>query len=84
VRGVPHSPQNLNRIGFSNPQFEQHIVNGAEQARHDFASSEFSNPQRGHRISKISLTRLRAALSTCHQKAQAVSLPYNLFGKAKK
>ena len=45
--GVPQSPQNLNRGGFSNPHRRQRPVRGVLHSPQNFMPSGFSKPQLG-------------------------------------
>lgn len=45
VRDMPHSPQNLNRGGFSKPHCGQQLWKGVPHSPQNFIPSGFSNPQ---------------------------------------
>jgi hypothetical protein len=47
---TPHSPQNLNCGGFSNPQAAHRLFIGAAQLPQNFIPAGFSVPQLEHRI----------------------------------
>ena len=50
VSDTPHSPQNLNCGGFSNPHAAQRFFIGAAQLPQNFIPAGFSVPQLEHRI----------------------------------
>jgi hypothetical protein len=50
VSAIPHSPQNLNSGGFSNPQREHLFRSAAPQPPQNFIPPGFSVPQLEHRI----------------------------------
>jgi hypothetical protein len=50
VRDTPHSPQNLNCGGFSNPHAAHRFLIGAAQLPQNFIPAGFSVPQLEHRI----------------------------------
>jgi hypothetical protein len=55
INDDPHSPQNLKRAGFSNPQFGQIFLSGIPHSPQNSVASGFSQPQLEQRIAQISV-----------------------------
>jgi hypothetical protein len=50
VSDTPHSPQNLNSGGFSNPHARHRFLSGVAQVPQNFIPAGFSVPQLEHRM----------------------------------
>jgi hypothetical protein len=53
VSDTPHSPQNLNSWGFSNPHDAHLFLSGVAQLPQNFIPAGFSVPQLAHRMMKL-------------------------------
>jgi hypothetical protein len=63
-RSVPHSPQNLNCGGFSEPHLAQRFFSGAPQSPQNLVASGFSELQLRQRICPKLRQRIRPLLTT--------------------